>query len=658
MSHDTSRPIADLPTRGRISILVAVQLSLHIQKSMKNNLNGLFRRLKNATVLPYLSGALYVLSVVLSGEVIAQETDFEVSVCTRNAIDSGPINGVAVEGRIREQNPATATTGVDGCAVLAFEVLTSTNITEDVVLPEDFHVDSPYPNPALNEVNIPLRVKRTQRVELMLYDVAGRSVMPAFAVVVPAGKHYFDLDMAGLYAGLYIYRVVGEYGRASGKIVKTAYSSGSTPRVLLISGINSLNRTPAGRFEKAEELSALTVRLEASKPGYDTVRIEQNVEDEEKVVLEMNKLATDSPAFPLLLAPADGATGVSTQDVDFVWTHVDGAVSYDVQLSTQDDFSSIEQGKQGIADTTLLLTGLSAETSYFWRVRSNNEGGTSEWSARGEFSTGQGGVANGMIALDLVGPADTYYGLPGGLVDNGIPTVTPTNGKIVIIAISMSNGFLEFERFIELYENHPEVNAQVELVNCAVSGNALERWVGEEGQELWERCKNNVMRKHGLNQVKVVWAKNANQFTEAGITLPDPQADFFNLVTNIGLLGQKISQEFPSVQAIFHSSRIYAGYVNERKQAARGEPISYEGGYAVNAVIEKWQRNELPGTPWMGWGPYLWANGLTPNDSGIFWERSDFRGQNGDDPHPSEQGTKKVADALHAFFMQFGWYGE
>jgi hypothetical protein len=165
-----------------------------------------------------------------------------------------------------------------------------------------------------------------------------------------------------------------------------------------------------------------------------------------------------------------------------------------------------------------------------------------------------------------------------------------------------------------------------------------------------------VQKKYSLDQVKVVWAKNADMFTEEGITLPDPQADYYNLITNIGLLSQKIGSEFPSVQAVFHTSRIYGGYVADNKQAARGEPISYEGGFATNAVIEKYQRGELPGSPWMGWGPYIWANGTTPNGSGIFWDRSDFQGTNGENQHPSVNGSTKVADALHNFFMQFDWY--
>lgn len=262
------------------------------------------------------------------------------------------------------------------------------------------------------------------------------------------------------------------------------------------------------------------------------------------------------------------------------------------------------------------------------------------------------GPTPSLVPLDMM--EGTYHGLPGGLLDNGAPTVTPADGRIVIIAISMSNGNLEFARFMELYGGHPDVAPEIGLVNCARGGNALERWL--ELQILWDDCRDRILAAGFTpDQVRVVWAKDANQFTDHGRTLPDAGADYYDLVANISALSERIGAEFPSVQAVFHTSRIYAGYAEERLQASRGEPISYEGGLAVNAVIERWQSGELPGAPWIGWGPYLWANAATPNAAGVFWLPEDFR-DGGLNHHPSEAGQTKVADALHEFFMGFDWY--
>ncbi len=258
------------------------------------------------------------------------------------------------------------------------------------------------------------------------------------------------------------------------------------------------------------------------------------------------------------------------------------------------------------------------------------------------------------VALDRIDATTTYHGLRGGLVDNGTPTVTPVDGRIVIVAISMSNGRLEFDRFIELYRNHVSVSPAIGLVNCARGGNALERWVAQ--QDLWDDCKSAV-RAAGFRpeQVRVVWAKNANQFTDHGRTLPHPEADYHDLVSNITTLSRRVRQEIPSVQAVFHSSRIYGGYVAAARMGSRGEPISFEGGLAINAVIEKQKRGELTDAPWIGWGPYLWADGRTPNGAGLSWEPADFQ-DGGTDPHPTATGQTKVADALHRHLLQFAWY--
>lgn len=49
------------------------------------------------------------------------------------------------------------------------------------------------------------------------------------------------------------------------------------------------------------------------------------------------------------------------------------------------------------------------------------------------------------------------------------------------------------------------------------------------------------------------------------------------------------------------------------------------------------------------WGPYLWADGLTPRSDGLIWNCSDL---NADGTHPSASGVNKVSDLLMAYFTQ------
>ena len=92
------------------------------------------------------------------------------------------------------------------------------------------------------------------------------------------------------------------------------------------------------------------------------------------------------PAAPVLSAPADNATDISMTPT-LVWNTSGGATSYEVQVSTQQNFATVEVDQNGISATSLQATGLSNSTTHYWRVRATNAGGTSPWSAVWQFTT-------------------------------------------------------------------------------------------------------------------------------------------------------------------------------------------------------------------------------------------------------------------------------
>ncbi len=51
--------------------------------------------------------------------------------------------------------------------------------------------------------------------------------------------------------------------------------------------------------------------------------------------------------------------------------------------------------------------------------------------------------------------------------------------------------------------------------------------------------------------------------------------------------------------------------------------------------------------PWIGWGPYLWADGVNPRSDGISWPRRDY---GNDSVHLSPAGVEKAAGLLLTFF--------
>jgi hypothetical protein len=94
---------------------------------------------------------------------------------------------------------------------------------------------------------------------------------------------------------------------------------------------------------------------------------------------------------------------------------------------------------------------------------------------------------------------------------------------------------------------------------------------------------------------------------------------------------------------IYTSSRIYAGYATT---SLNPEPYAYQSAFAVKWLIQEARhtiRGRPESQPWLGWGPYLWADGLEPRGT-----------------HPSTSGRQKVAQMLLDFFKTDptakGWF--
>jgi hypothetical protein len=268
------------------------------------------------------------------------------------------------------------------------------------------------------------------------------------------------------------------------------------------------------------------------------------------------------------------------------------------------------------------------------------------------------------VPLDvLAGVGDTpttYKGLPLALVDNGSPTVTPVDGIVGVVCVGMSNGHQECADFQSRVagEYASAVQSGVRVVNCAVGGHAVERWMDPLfDDDLWDRCVGHRLPQAGvrLDQVRVIWHKAANQFTTLSGGAPMPlypasDSDYAAFVANLTAFSARVRDFFPAVQAVYSSSRSYGGFTSN---PARGEPLSYEEGHALNTWLAT--HGTVDGV-WYGWGPYLWAppcSAGAANGSGICYEREDYRA---DGTHPESGGLAKVSAMLHARFLEEAWY--
>lgn len=112
------------------------------------------------------------------------------------------------------------------------------------------------------------------------------------------------------------------------------------------------------------------------------------------------------PGPPALISPANGATGLAA-DLRLSWSSSAGATSYGLELATDSTFRSILTDTAGIASSTDSLTGLSASTTYYWRVDADYEGGRGAWSTTWSFTT----TARSPLSPPmLVSPADGSTG--------------------------------------------------------------------------------------------------------------------------------------------------------------------------------------------------------------------------------------------------------
>ncbi|MEX0719554.1 MAG: ice-binding family protein [Balneolaceae bacterium] len=118
--------------------------------------------------------------------------------------------------------------------------------------------------------------------------------------------------------------------------------------------------------------------------------------------------AIAQPSGPESFAPADSAIS-QPQTLTLAWSASVGADSYMLQVSEGNaDFSSTIYNESGLTDTTQVITGLSSETAYYWRVNATNGNDvTSEYSETWMFTT---------WATPPVSPAPVILGTAGDFV--------------------------------------------------------------------------------------------------------------------------------------------------------------------------------------------------------------------------------------------------
>lgn len=230
---------------------------------------------------------------------------------------------------------------------------------------------------------------------------------------------------------------------------------------------------------------------------------------------------------------------------------------------------------------------------------------------------------------------------------NGQPS---SDGKIVLVSISMSNATQEFSRFKQIADADPDKSSKLTIIDCAQGGQAMAQWVSPDARAWGVADQRIAAANISPNQVQIAWVKLANvrpsgELTEHGKQLQDDTM----------IVVQNAKKKFPNLRIVYLGSRIYGGYADGQLNP---EPYAYEGAFATRWLIQDQikgdsQLNYDPSkgevkAPLLLWGSYFWGDGMKPRSSdGLIWERSDLVG---DGTHPSDSGRQKVAEMLLKFF--------
>ena len=308
--------------------------------------------------------------------------------------------------------------------------------------------------------------------------------------------------------------------------------------------------------------------------------------------------------------------------------------------------------------------------------------------------------STGLVPLSELPASATYQGEPGGLYPGGRNTppdshlraglalarrIVPLDaagrpspdGKIVLLSIGMSNTTQEFQAFQKLAAagsganlraegadppntQHPSpitraaatgLHPRLVIVDGAQGGQAADTTA--DPQAAFWKVAGDRLTTAGVTdrQVQAVWLKQAiiqprRPFPAEAKRLQGYLVDTLH----------NLAPRYPNLKIAYLSSRIYAGYATT---VLNPEPHAYESAFAVRWVIA----SQIAGhdglnydpskgpvrSPWLAWGPYLWADGAKARSDGLAYLPPDL---GPDGTHPSPSGREKVAQLLLDFLKK------
>ncbi|CCG52188.1 Probable bifunctional protein: peptidase S8/S53 and putative adhesin [Flavobacterium indicum GPTSA100-9 = DSM 17447] len=127
-------------------------------------------------------------------------------------------------------------------------------------------------------------------------------------------------------------------------------------------------------------------------------------------------------ANPVLLTPANGATGITTS-TNLTWQNDINVTSWDVEVSTSPTFASLAYSGN-VTSPSFSLNSLASQTIYYWRVKPKNGCANGNFSAERSFQTAiidcspavfNGTIVDGTLETTANGVGTATVNVTGGL---------------------------------------------------------------------------------------------------------------------------------------------------------------------------------------------------------------------------------------------------
>ena len=236
------------------------------------------------------------------------------------------------------------------------------------------------------------------------------------------------------------------------------------------------------------------------------------------------------------------------------------------------------------------------------------------------------------------------------------------NGKVGFICLGASTAGNAFNHFKSVAEDDPAVNPCLRFANCAVGAKGLEimldtlvnGWYWDD-EVLPDVEAADITR----YQVQIIWVMVTSRVDTILVWPFQPQ----EVANKYEQLMPVLLAKFPNLKQVYVSGFNYGGYADPEKEFYDmiSEPSSYWNNWSVKFLVERQIEADPdlkytePGrmSPWIGWGPHLWADGARANQvDKLRWIcEADYK-PDGGGYHLSNSGKDKVGKLIYTFFKE------